>query len=545
MGKKLLVNKFIVALLILPLLSSCKNLFSTQVSSSNDFFNAIKGENKVISIGSDFTIKTTDDFFSIIENLKNRELKGNNHTITISNQQDTDFKFLGLFQTIADSKLSDLNIVYDFPLHNGGNKRGFGGLAYKCDSSVLENVKVIYNYDISLQVSSNFFSYSKYEDIGTIGGLVANLVGESQIDRCIVSGNFTNTSSALFGGVVGYQSVSSTITNSSFEGSIVNVGNQRAYINRLDQSACGGLVGYLSGTAYGNYVYLKNLNASLYNETWNSFTYSAGGLYGCVSGEATDSYIDFSNDANINFDDNFKLTTTKAISNKHNTGIIIGNIASTGKVKNIYADLIDFVGGKEFNKSSSPLVYGVGTSESINCSNIYTVNNTHFFNEETYYDIGVEDTSNNSSGNVVTTYTANIDKTFDFSNVKFDIVSDSSDNRTLSNFVFTLNDNENTKEYTLQPNSITNSISGYFVDFSTVITQGDFYYSIEAVINTSNSSIDLNVIKQHKKVLYNSYAQIVNNYSDIHFSSSEYNTTWNRNSKGKYMLKGVNSNIKY
>lgn len=544
MKEKRLLNKFIVTMLFLPALSSCNNLFSSKITSSNELFNALKADKENIVIGSNFTIKTTDDFFSIIENLRNKKIVGNNRTITIANETNGDFKFLGLFQTISDSKVSDLNIVYDFPINNGGNKRGFGGLAYTCDSSVIENVKLIYNYDVNLVVTSNFFSYSKYEEIGTIGGLVANLVGESKVNRCLVSGNFAKTSSAIFGGVIGYQSVSSTMTNSSFEGSINNVGNQRAYINRIDQSACGGIVGYLSGEAYGNYAYIRNLNASMYNETWSSFTYSAGGLYGCVAGDAHDSYIDYSNEGNISFDLNEMNSSSKAISNKRNSGVIIGNVISTGKVKNIYADMKDFVGGEEFNGNSNTIVYGVGASDSLNCSNIYTVNNTHFFKESKYFEMSEYKKVSNYAYSSTTSYSVEVSDMFDFTNVKFDITSDSNDNKTLNNFVFTLNNSNQINEYTLQPEKITNSILGYSVQFSTVIMEGDFFYSIEALVSITNKSFELVITKQHKKVLYNSIADIVNDYSDIKFSGVDHDVSWKTNAQGKYMLKGISQNIK-
>ena len=40
---------------------------------------------------------------------------------------------------------------------------------------------------------------------------------------------------------------------------------------------------------------------------------------------------------------------------------------------------------------------------------------------------------------------------FDFANVKFDIISDSNDNKPLNNFVSTLNNSNQINEYTLQP----------------------------------------------------------------------------------------------
>ena len=87
----------------------------------------------------------------------------------------------------------------------------------------------------------------------------------------------------------------------------------------------------------------------------------------------------------------------------------------------------------------------------------------------------------------------------DFANVKFDIISDSNDNETLNNFVFTLNNSNQINEYTLQPEKITNSILGYSVQFTTVIMEGDFFYSIEALVSIANKYFELVITKQQKK----------------------------------------------
>ncbi|CDE15891.1 unknown [Clostridium sp. CAG:288] len=88
---------------------------------------------------------------------------------------------------------------------------------------------------------------------------------------------------------------------------------------------------------------------------------------------------------------------------------------------------------------------------------------------------------------------------FDFANVKFDITSDSNDNETLNNFVFTLNNSNQINEYTLQPEKITNSILEYNVQIATVIMNVTFFYSIEALISIANKSFELVITKQHKK----------------------------------------------
>lgn len=74
----------------------------------------------------------------------------------------------------------------------------------------------------------------------------------------------------------------------------------------------------------------------------------------------------------------------------------------------------------------------------------------------------------------------------DFANVKFEITSDSNDNETLNNFVFTLNNSNQISEYTFQPEKITNSILGYSVQFATVIMEGNYFYSIEALVSIAN-----------------------------------------------------------
>ena len=45
-------------------------------------------------------------------------------------------------------------------------------------------------------------------------------------------------------------------------------------------------------------------------------------------------------------------------------------------------------------------------------------------------------------------------------------------------------------------------------------------------------------------MLYNSIADIVNDYSDIKFSGVNYDVGWKTNAWGKYMLKGFSQNIK-
>ena len=88
---------------------------------------------------------------------------------------------------------------------------------------------------------------------------------------------------------------------------------------------------------------------------------------------------------------------------------------------------------------------------------------------------------------------------FDFANVKFDITSDSNDNKPLNNFVSTLNNSNQINEYTLQPEKITNSILGYSVQIATVIMNVTFFYSIEALISIANKSFELVITKQQKK----------------------------------------------
>ena len=75
---------------------------------------------------------------------------------------------------------------------------------------------------------------------------------------------------------------------------------------------------------------------------------------------------------------------------------------------------------------------------------------------------------------------------FDFANVKFDITSDSNDNKSLNNFVSTLNNSNQIYEYKLQPEKITNSILEYNVQIATVIMNVTFFYSIEALISIAN-----------------------------------------------------------
>ena len=88
---------------------------------------------------------------------------------------------------------------------------------------------------------------------------------------------------------------------------------------------------------------------------------------------------------------------------------------------------------------------------------------------------------------------------FDFANVKFDITSDSNDNKPLNNFVSTLNNSNQINEYTLQPEKITNSILEYNVQIATVIMNVTFFYSIEAIVSIANKSFELVITKQQKK----------------------------------------------
>ena len=87
----------------------------------------------------------------------------------------------------------------------------------------------------------------------------------------------------------------------------------------------------------------------------------------------------------------------------------------------------------------------------------------------------------------------------DFTKAKFDIISDSNDNETLNNFVFTLNNSNQISEYTFQPEKITNSILEYNVQIATVIMNITFFYSIEALVSIANKSFELVITKQQKK----------------------------------------------
>lgn len=90
---------------------------------------------------------------------------------------------------------------------------------------------------------------------------------------------------------------------------------------------------------------------------------------------------------------------------------------------------------------------------------------------------------------------------FDFANVKFDITSDSNDNKPLNNFVSTLNNSNQIYEYKLQLEKITNSILEYNVQIATVIMNVTFFYSIEALISIANKYFELVITKQQKSVI--------------------------------------------
>lgn len=350
-------------------LTGCGDTATVHIQKGDDFFAERQKADKVTYVlEDDITVYAKRGAFSKGEIfrplLENDVFEGNNHTITIKGNKGTitepyftDMLHTGLFETIKNSTVKDLNIVFDFEIEMSGKYAG--GLAAWCTDSTIENVDIAFDNGVSS--SSSYF-----------GGLVGD-AHRSTITNCSSEGTISASGMAM-GGLVGVL-VDSKLSFSHCD-SDINASGIREYHNGSYSQASGGLVGYVDSGCelFASYVSVKKMIAELNSDRWSSVYHDAGLLAGYNNGaHVHDCYIDIENAANINLNAKSYGTFIRVM----NGAFMIGNNQPNSKVENIYIDFTEAESILSDTKNSYPL--GFAINESTNSENLYMVKRDGYY----------------------------------------------------------------------------------------------------------------------------------------------------------------------
>lgn len=332
---RLLIISIISLVLALSLASCTKEVGSAEelhkatdgggVELTNYSVSKYKGVKNNIEITSDFTIKTTDEYFTkMIDNysrqdhvpgrmLEDSVINGNGHTITIKGESKGSLGRYssGLFGRLINCEVYDLNIVYDLDLDLYTSNKSKGGLCGVADNCIIKNVNVIYKREAKFSGS-------------TSGGLVGNFISGT-VENCSVVGNFTLNTVSHFGSLLGGFG-SGTVKNCSSECSVT------AY--NLHDCEVGGLFGWVSGDAYSNELKLSGFEVSGKTDKWTYYNAYCGGLAGKVYGTLHDCALELTEDAVVSSTEH---SSGMFYTNMH-TGVVAGWAAKGSKVNNIFVD---------------------------------------------------------------------------------------------------------------------------------------------------------------------------------------------------------------
>jgi len=303
----------------------------TEVKSLRNGRVETKGVRKNIEITSDFTVDTTDDFFSAMIGkeevqksvpgrvMEDSVINGNGHTITITGTSDgTLGRYAsGLFGELDGCEVRNLHVVYDLEVNLISPEGSIGGICGDAWSSNFTNCSVTYLKGASFMG----------EDTGGIGGFV-----DGSVNGCKVTGDFKVVASS-FGCIAGTAfEAKNCIVNASVDASGLN-----KYAN------IGGLLGSLGNTtdkkiASGCTVTLSKFSvsgqASPEATSADYFVVRAGGLFGTVHGEANSCLLEFADGATVS------STEYSTGERKINIwlGLVSGGIGDNGRISNIFVN---------------------------------------------------------------------------------------------------------------------------------------------------------------------------------------------------------------
>lgn len=410
--KKILKTLFATVIMIISVcsLSAC----SKSISSSDELHKATKdgsvqvshepwgtsyeykGDKTNIKISSDFTIMTSDDFFTynLGKNMPGRILQdmtfdGNGHTITIKGEVNGELgKYNhGLFARLINCTVKNINIVYEIDLNiNGSSGSYFGGFCGDANKCTFENVNISYNRNTAISFMTDQHGYHD----SNFGGLVG-VSGQSTYNNCKVSGSLYGTG-GYFGGLLGYTYSDVSVSNSIFEGSIRTV--------YLEESCVGGLVGFCDGEIYSSKVLASKLEFIGEPQAWRSRTSSVGGLVGKLGGNLHDCYLEFKENGYFYAEriDNGAFFTTL------NAGVLVGEATQGSKIKNIYADgYNDTINNVKYADIPVFTSLGVRKIDSTDVYNVYFVDDSYHYDYEEAFVASkevVDDTSYSFEGTI-------------------------------------------------------------------------------------------------------------------------------------------------
>ena len=348
-----------------------------------------KGTKKNINITQDFTIMTSDDFFTynlgqnnnVGRILEKMTLNGNGHTITIKGESNGSFGRYnsGLFGRIQNCEIKDLNIVYDLDLNiNGSDGSKFGGLAGDISGSKVTNCNVSYNRKNTIAFYTDRYGYHN----SGYGGIVG-YSGGTTYDNCTVNGKIYGTAGYI-GGIAAYTYSDVVIKNTVFSG-----GLSTAY---LEESFVGGIAGYNEGEIYSSKVNLDYFKLVGQPQAWRARTSSGGGLVGKLKGNLHDCYIDFENEGYYYAESINEGTFATSL----NKGVIVGEAVKGSKVKNVYVDgMKDTKANISYAEAPQVVNLGIGKNESTEISNLFFVDDNYYYNYEESFTSAKEVQENN------------------------------------------------------------------------------------------------------------------------------------------------------
>ena len=341
--------------------------YSYLMVSNIDMANVNKGETNVNYINSQTDLK--HNLYGNNFNLLNLKV-GDGANFTTGNQ-------VGLFGKIDGKTVNNLTFNNAQIIANIGSTtvdtatRGVGVLAGYVVGSTISNVKLT-----NCVVTAN-----DYDNVGGLIGKTSERATTIRFDNANstnVSATVTSANGSVIGGVVGYLSNSSTITNAKFGGSVSG------------KTKVGGVVGHIvSGTVTGSAV---SDNARITATTINNFADNNSGsfrssIYSTISGMASSSsYLSNGSAGGIAGEmeggtiTNCAVGGGVAIKANSTAGGVVGKMIGSSSITNSYAITINniSVSGSDAGKGDYALggIVGYMTNSSINGSGLTLRNST-------------------------------------------------------------------------------------------------------------------------------------------------------------------------
>ncbi len=363
----------LVALIVVLSLASCKKQIGNaedlhkatdggEIEVTNNKVSKYKGEKSKIEISNDFTIDTSDDFFTaIIGNFRQQNfvpgrileksvINGNGHTITITGSSDGKLGRYasGLFARLMNCEVRDLHIVYDIEV-NLNNKNSMGGICAVAENTTFTNCTVTY------KKGAGFYGYR--------GGGLAGAIYGGKIENCAVYGDF-KTNASYFGGIVGGISSDGVINNCTFKGAI------RA--NDLHNAEIGGVAGYVDGKLTNTKAILAGFSVSGKTDKWTNYEAYCGALAGKIYKQVENCLVEFTDGAYI---ESIALSDGVFRTIMH-TGAVAGYASKDASIKNVLIDgMADLKMNVNFPDKSTDVALGIYKNECNNIEKVYYLDN--------------------------------------------------------------------------------------------------------------------------------------------------------------------------